>query len=125
MFVSEELLGGGAGSAPLSSEPETDGLLNTVLNKDNLSVDKLNILTMMSYFLNGFILSPTSGVNTHSGEGSRKVEVCVRCQVENIYIQEIIDFALWYMIEFHQFSQTPYEMSQNVGQNKSENMSFN
>jgi len=29
VFVSEELLGGRAASAPLSSEPEADGLLNT------------------------------------------------------------------------------------------------
>ena len=64
VFVSVELLRGGAASAPLSSEPEADGLLNTVLNKDNLSIDKLNILTIMSYVLNVFILSPTSGVNT-------------------------------------------------------------
>jgi len=49
VFVSEELLGGRAASAPLSSEPEADGLLNTAIGIINLPTDKQNIGTFMSF----------------------------------------------------------------------------
>jgi len=61
VFVSEELLGGRAASAPLSSEPEADGLLNTALGIINLPTDKQNIGTFVFYVL---ILSTTSGMYT-------------------------------------------------------------